>query len=102
MTTAARYWFRNSERYMTGPFTLVGVLATSWDEATALVMSNETSKPLVCMGDDLYFLSCNVVQLRAIECADPALVLVKRDEPTIKKPLASARRRAAKRNASAA
>ncbi len=77
-TETKRFWFRNSPCYMKGPYTLVGVLATSWEDALTKVCGfgaiPEAAK-LLCIKDcgpypPYYFLSCNVEQLQALEDED--------------------------------
>ena len=60
-----RFWFRTSDRYMVGPFTMVGVLATSWEEATEIAMNEQASREVLCIPPELHFLSCNVTQMQA-------------------------------------
>lgn len=68
-----RFWFRNSELYNQGPYTMLGVLATSWDEAKATICGPEAlpeAKKLMCIGPQYYFLSCNVVDMQALPDED--------------------------------
>ena len=76
-----RFWFRNSERYEQGPYTMVGILASSWDEATAKACG-PTSLPLaqhlLCIPPEYYYLSCNVLSLQALPDEDDGAEVVVR------------------------
>ncbi len=96
---ATRFWFRVSELYMTPPFTLIGVLATSWTEATERLVKEPSVRELVLIPPAYYFLSCNVDQLQALECSDETPVLVRRPETKRPSVARAKRRRSAKRSA---
>ncbi len=74
---ATRYWFRASELYGTPPFTMFGVLATSWEEATKILMNAPETRTRVCIAPAYYFLSCNVERWNTFECSEEAAVIVK-------------------------
>jgi hypothetical protein len=63
MAQQMRFWFKTSELYLQGPFTMAGVLASSWEEATERLMSHPETKKLFCIAPEFYFLSANAIQM---------------------------------------
>jgi hypothetical protein len=79
-TMATRFWFRNADVWVPRkgePYVLVGILASSWDEATEVACIHPDAKPLLTIAPAHYFLGCNVTQMVALPCDDVAEVLVK-------------------------
>jgi hypothetical protein len=87
-----RFWFKTSEQYLSGPWTMAGVLASSWEEAVeVLLKSPETPEiffiPQSPTAPHRYYLSCNAIMMIAQECEEPATVLVKLPAAPKKGPL---------------
>ena len=67
MCEQTRFWFKVSERYLQGPFTMAGILASSWEQATERLMEHPETNKLFCFGEyagkKRYFLSANTIQV---------------------------------------
>ena len=81
---AKRFWFKTSELYMKGPFTLVGVLASSWDEAKEVAIRESASRALLCL--PCGWLHANVIDVGVFPCSETATVVVRLPEPETRKP----------------
>lgn len=67
MVEQTRFWFKVSTLYLQGPFTMAGVLATSWEEAKERLMEHPETNKHFCFGEyagkKRYFLSANTVEV---------------------------------------